>query len=193
MTDMSLLIAIDWPYFLGIMAGLIVIAWYGGSRLTGVEKDVSWLKKTVDKIDNKVSELSIKFGNEEKKLFNSSSPIQLTPKGDVILRESGLRAYLDNIKSNLLRACEDKRDSNPYEVQQCIFDLFDSMQFDPEFNNELKKYAYESGIEMDILRRVGAIYFRDLCLVHFGMNVSDIDNHKPEREKQQSGQHPPTA
>ena len=34
---------------------------------------------------------------------------------------------------------------------------------------------------MNIMRRIAAIYFRNLCLNEFGMKTEDIDIHDPEK------------
>lgn len=184
MADTSLIISIDWPYALGIVGTLIWLAWMGSGRLTKVENDVSWLKKdvtglkkTVEKIDSKIRELSIKLSNEEEQFFGTNSPIKLNPEGQKILHESGLQKYIDTHKEEFIKTCEEKRSSNSYEVQQHIFNMFDSIEFESEFDNKVKEYAYSNGLEMEIIRRVGAIYFRDICLGEFGMNPADIDNH----------------
>ena len=80
------------------------------------------------------------------------------------LNDSGLKAYIDANSEQLLNFCEEKQSINPYEVQKHIFAMFDALQFTPDVEDRVKKFAYEQGTTMAILRRVGAIYLRNICL-----------------------------
>jgi hypothetical protein len=66
-------------------------------------------------------------------------------------------------------------------VQQHIFIMFDNLKFPEPYDRKFKEYAYQNGIGMELLRRIGGIYFRDICLEKFKMNVDDIDNHKKKQ------------
>jgi hypothetical protein len=60
-------------------------------------------------------------------------------------------------------------------VQEHIFKAFDILKLDTAFEDRLKKFAYDKGTTLAVLRRVGAIHFRNLCLDNFGMNREEID------------------
>jgi len=172
----GLTIHIDWQWFLGILGALIAIAWYSGGRFSAIETSIQWLKEAVN-------ELKVNSENENTPAFGTHSPVRLNPNGEDWLVFSGLKNYIDSHKSELIKICEEKRITNPYEVQKHIFKSFDVLSFEPAFDDTLKKFAYERGITTSILRRVGAIYFRDICLNEFKMNKEDIDKHDPERQK----------
>ena len=170
-------INISWEYFLGIVAFLIGMAWYSGSRFSAIETSIQWLKDTVN-------ELKTSFDNASSTpAFGAHSPVNLTSVGEIWLTESGLKEYIDTYKEELMRDCEEKKGTNPYEVQKHVFKNFDVLTLKPEFDNKLKKFAYEKRTTMNVLRRVGAIYFRNLCLESFGMHEEDIDKHDPEKIK----------
>ena len=178
----ELSINISWEYFLGIVAFLIGIAWYSGSRFSAIETSIQWLKENVQRLTETVSELKNSADNTRAKpVFETSSPINLTKIGEVWLVESGLKRYIDSRKDNLLKDCEEKKETNPYEIQKHIFKLFDTLPFDPDFDGKLKKFAYDEGTTLNLLRRIGAIYFRNICLESFGMNKEDIDKHDPDK------------
>lgn len=153
----TLVINIDWQYFLGIMGSLIAIAYYTQGRFTTLETDVTWLKETV-------SELTIRAENVRSKLFRSSSPVSLTPAGYVALKGSGLRSYIDANRTALLGRLPRAR-SDPYERQRQIFTLFAALPFDDAIARHLNKFAFVNDISTDLLRRVGAIYLRDISSV----------------------------
>jgi len=182
----ELTINITWEYFLGIITailalmistfcGILTVAWKGSARFTALETSMQWVKDIL-------KELKISSDNESADAFGSHSPINLNKKGETWLTESGLNTYIDSHKSDLMSQCEAQRSTNPYEVQKYIFNFFDELQFDPAFDSKLKQFAFEKGTTVNILRRVGAIYFRNLCIAEFGMKAEDIDAHDPEKK-----------
>ena len=84
-----------------------------------------------------------------------------------------------------MKVCEEKKDTNPYEIEQHIFKVFDTLDFESGFEDKLKEFAFQKGTTMNIIRRVGAIYFRNICLDEYKMKREDIDRHNPEQEKSQ--------
>jgi len=125
----------------------------------------------------------IQINNTANPAFGSRSPVNLNPTGEVWLNESGLKDYLDRNKDYFLKECMGKKETNPYEVQKHTFKLFDEINLDPSFEDKLKKFAFEKGTTMAVVRRVGGIYLRNLCLENFRMNKDEIDRHDPEITK----------
>ena len=167
----ELIIKIDWVYFLGIMGALIGFAWYSGSRFGVLETDMKWVK-------DRLNDIKINTENQLIGAFARQSPVSLTDIGKRTLDESGLKKWIDDNKDNLLSFCDEKKTTNPYEVQEHIFKQFDTLKFDDTFGDKLKQFAFDKGFSMSILRRVGAIHFRDVCLENFKMKVEDIDKHR---------------
>lgn len=151
----TIVINIDWQYFLGIIGSLIAIAYYAQGRFTALETDVTWLKETL-------SELTIRAENVHAKLFKSSSPISLTPAGYVALKASGLRSYIDANRNALLGRL-DKVTSDPYELQRHIFMLFAELPLEDVVARHLNKFAFTNEVSTALLRRVGAIYLHDIA------------------------------
>lgn len=171
MGSSQILIQVDWIYFLGIIGALIAVAWYSNGRFTKIETSVGWIEKLLQG-------LKLGIDNKDVRAFETKSPVALTDTGKELLKESGVKKYVDNSLPELFENCEIKKGTNPYEVQQYIFDLFNAIAFPPEVDKKIKTFAYEKGIGVDIVRRVGAIYFRDICLDKFDMKVGDIDKHQ---------------
>jgi hypothetical protein len=112
-------------------------------------------------------------------LFQNNSPVGLTPKGTKILHGSELKSYIDSNIDFLQGGCSEKGNFNtPYDLQESVFNFFDSFIFPKEIENKLKTYAYNQGISMDAMRRIGAIYFRDICLAQQGFKPEDLDKTK---------------
>lgn len=106
-------------------------------------------------------------------LFGSHSPISLTKAGLQSLTKSGLKHYIDDNIELLISACDHLGTlDTPYDVQQAAFQLFDEHEFPEDVDNTLKTYAFNTGACTEVLRRVGAIYFRDICLERLGFRDS---------------------
>ncbi|MES2995025.1 MAG: hypothetical protein V4681_03275 [Patescibacteria group bacterium] len=169
-----LLIQVGWEYFLGVMLALITVAWYSSGRFTKLETSMEWVRETL-------GELKVNADNARTPVFAAHSPVNLNALGETWLVESGLKEYIDARTTDFVGFCKEKRDTNPYEVQKHVFQLMDTYLFDQAFDDKLKKFAYEKGTSMAVIRRMAGIYIRNLCLEDFGMNRDDIDIHDPER------------
>jgi hypothetical protein len=170
MTGAELINAIGIP---SIVAALIFI----GAKLN----TLNTLKNDLDKnIKPDLKDVRERFATLEGKaanLFQTLSPISLTDKGREYLEASGLKAYINANKTLLMDKCDHTNTmSTPYDVQQTTFALFDELDFPKDIEKQLKNYAYNQGATMDALRRVGALYFRDLCLEEHGFKSEDIDS-----------------
>ncbi len=172
-------INIDWPFFLGILGVIVLVAYHASGRFTALETSMDWVKDILN-------DLKVSVDNVNIQVFGNKSPINLTEVGEAWLRESGFKEYLDANKSVLMKGCEEKKGMNPYEVQRHVFKMFEDLRLDPAFEDRLKKFAFEKGSNMSTVRRVGAIYFRNLCLSEFGMQTEDIDKHDPKKKTEKN-------
>jgi len=148
-------ISINWEYFLGLVGTLICIAYYANGRFTRLETSVEWLTETF-------RGLKIASENSTAKLFGVSSPVALTHAGRRVLSQSGLKSYIDTPKERLAPRCGQGPSLDRYEVQTSAFRIFTDWKFDRPFEHRLNEFAFANGMSPDLLRRVGAIYLRDL-------------------------------
>jgi len=153
----SLTVNISWEYFLGIMGSLIGVAYYTSGRFTRIETNVQWLTDTI-------RDLTIRAENVSTKLFDTSSPVTLTAEGRRFLQHSGLKSYIDARKGELVDRVSAKAASDPYTVQESAFHLLSTIAFEDRFTQRLKRFAFANGVSTDLLRRVGAIYLRDMAV-----------------------------
>lgn len=147
-------INISWEFFLTAIGSLIALAYYANGRFTGLETNVEWLKDTV-------SELLINAENVRTKLFEHGSPVALTATGYQVLQRSGMRSYVDAKRPALLSAL--RRSSDRYDLQHRAFRLFAGLRLEAPVAHHLQEFAFANGISTDLLRRVAAIYLRDLA------------------------------
>jgi hypothetical protein len=152
-----LIINISWEYFLGILGSLIAIAYYTNGRFSVLETDVGWLKDTI-------SQLLIDAENVRTKLFKNGSPVELTATGYHVLQRSGLKSYIDAKRQTLLSSLNAKPKTDPYELQRRAFRLLAGLAFEDIVAQHLNRFAFNNGISTDLLRRLGAIYLRDIAV-----------------------------
>lgn len=165
-------IQINWIYFLGIIGSFILVAWYSNGRFTKLETDVDWIKSLL-------KNLKILFGNKDVQAFEKQSPIELTPKGEELLEKSGLKEYISNKRNDFISKCKSAKNVHTaYDVQEYIFNLIDEWKFNADFEKKLKNYSYKKGVELDIMRRIGGIYLRNICLSKMNLDKQDIDKHE---------------
>jgi hypothetical protein len=151
------MIYIDWPYFLGIIGTLIALAYYANGRLTRIETNFDWLADAV-------RDLAIKAENASVKAFEIASPISLTATGEQLLRDSGFKSYIDHRRDELTTRLRARAPLDLYTIQESAFRLCDRISLEDHFARYLNKFAYRNGTSTDLLRRVGAIYLRDIAV-----------------------------
>jgi hypothetical protein len=165
-----LTISINWEYFLGIIGTLIALSYYANGRFTRIETNFEWLADAV-------RELTIKAENLSARAFDAHSPVSLTESGEQLLRDSGLKSYIDRRKDDLTVQLRAMAPLDLYTVQENAFRLFHHIPLEEQFARQLKRYAFRTGTSTDLLRRVGAIYLRDVAIApHYACNNSPISN-----------------
>lgn len=150
-------INIGWEYALGIIGALIALAYYANGRFTRLETNFDWLADAV-------RDLTIKLENVSSRAFEIASPVSLTATGEQFLRDSGLKSYIDRRRDELLAQLEVRVPLDSYIIQKDAFHLFDRISFNEPFTRQLNAYAFRRGVSTHLLRRVGAIYLRDIAV-----------------------------
>jgi hypothetical protein len=152
-----LAIDISWEFFFGIIGTLITLAYFANGRVTRLETNFDWLA-------NAVRDLAIKMENVSAKAFEIGSPLSLTATGEQLLRDSGLKSYIDRHRDELTAQLRANAPFDLYTIQEREFRLFDHISLDESFARHMNKCAFRSGTSTDLLRRVGAIYLRDITV-----------------------------
>lgn len=149
---------------------------YIGTKLKTLDKLESDVENVIKPDLKDVRERFATLEGKSADLFAQHSPISLTEKGEKILSESGLKDFISSNEEVLHARCKKDRDMDtPYDIQQAAFEFLDAYEFDKSIDDQLKTYAFNQGITMDSVRRIGAIYFRDLCLAKSGHQPEDLD------------------
>lgn len=124
---------------------------------TRIETNFEWLADTV-------RDLTIKAENISARAIDTRSPISLAQTGEQLLRDSGLKSYIDRRRDELTQQLRARAPLDLYSIQEGAFRFFHRAHLDPTFTRQLNKYDFRTGTSVDLLRRVGAIYLRDLTI-----------------------------
>jgi hypothetical protein len=46
----------------------------------------------------------------------------------------------------------------------------------------LKNFSFTEGVELDLMRRIGGIYLRNICLSEMNLDKQDIDKYEEKSE-----------
>ena len=172
--------ALEWVNTFIVALGLPTVLGaflYIGRKLQVLET----LKKEVD--DNirpdlkDVRERLATWEGKNAGLYQAQSPISLTEQGVRYLEQSGLKAFIDEHHDALMQQVDhDRSMQSPYDVQQIAFEFFDELELPDSLEKKTKNFAFNHGISMDALRRIGGIYFRDLCLTAHNFRAEDLQD-----------------
>lgn len=109
-------------------------------------------------------------------IFQAMSPVSLTALGTKLLEDSFIKSYVDShlakLEKLVLESCHSK---TAYDIQNSAFNLLAAYEFDTNTEEKLKDFVFQQGVEMNILRRVGAIYLRDILLKKYKLELKDAD------------------
>lgn len=156
---------------------IVAVLIYIGRKLQALDG----LEKTVEKeIKPDLKNVRERFSALEGRLSGytkSFSPIALTPEGESLLEGSRLKTYIDEHQDTMLNFCMENLDMDTaYDIQESIFYYFEhELTFDEAYEKEMKEYAYAQGVSMEVIRRLGAIYFRDICLRRLQKDIGEVD------------------
>lgn len=164
MADTNIVINVGSWQAVGLGGTVLVGAWWIGNHFGSLKEAVRQFGERLTNLEGRVD-----------LAFKSSSPLTLLPKGEKILNESNLKKWIDDRKDHLIDRCKaEGSTSNPYDIQTAAFRIFDEIDFG-DFEAELKTAAYNAGVPMNIVRRIGGIYFRDVCLQEHGYDKKSLD------------------
>lgn len=158
-----------------------VIGWFLKDKLGELVKADKRLEDKADSIDSKVDKIDGRVANIEGRMgigyATSSSPIRLTSKGEELLSLCGAKEIVDkeeNKKRIIDKILADPKPTNAYDAQEKVKQIIKEMANDPIFV-PLKNYAFQKGIDLDVILNIISIYFRDFALEKLGFKTEDLD------------------
>ena len=159
MSGTELIIKIDMVYFLGILGTILTLAWIFSKKLSVIETSITLIKRELGRLWNGISSMESRLAGAE----GSKSPLNPTHLGWKWLNESDLTKIIDEEKKTWL--LQNLRNSLPpdytdYDVQEVARRVMVSLK-DDSLMKDVKQYAFEHGIDIEMLLRLGGLLLRD--------------------------------
>jgi hypothetical protein len=137
-----------------VCGSIVGAAWYASGKFSRTETSIEGLDTRLTNIESYINDVT-----------KTASPISLTEKGNKALQDSGLKDFIDKNKEAFILECQKNHNmKSDYDIQISAFKYFDNIFFGDEFDKKIKDYAFNNGLNMDVMRRIGGIYYRDICL-----------------------------
>lgn len=147
----------------------IVVALLGvcGYFLKKIMDDTAKLKNEVKPIAPAIVEIQGKFMQAGHTILfpltvAPGSPLHVTEYGNKLLKESGFYDVLNQYRDELIDLVKGRHPKTNYDIQQRSIEVVEEMlESDDEMAVSLKEYAYNSGVNLDILSFPAGIALRD--------------------------------
>lgn len=130
-------------------------------------KFISPIKKSVSRITNACIEMQTLMGVDGTQLRHHlteapGSPLQPTQYGKKLIVESGLEKILDDQKGVLRAALSKLLPPTPteYDIQEKSRELLISQKDEP-IMGPVKQYAYQNGLNIEVILNTGGLWLRD--------------------------------
>lgn len=134
-------------------------------RLKAVEKSIDAdikpeLKSLGGRIDKVLTNvLALKL--DQSGAVEGQSPRALTPKGERILNDSGIKELVDAKLGDIISEVKKKKPDNEYRIEQGVIESVRNLSNDATLKDTIEEGAFNSGTTVDVVLFVGAIYIRD--------------------------------
>lgn len=113
------------------------------------------------------------------------SPLSLTEIGHKISRELKIMEMIDDHWAEIELQIAKKSPTNPYDIQTVAMDIaracFENLFSNDEKNN-IKTYAYNTGMNLLQIYPVIGIEIRNKYFKKNGIKIDDVDKHQPKNK-----------
>lgn len=145
-------------------------------RIKYLVKDIDEIKPKISKLETVLNEMKPKFDilwKEE--IAPAHSPRRLNEKGESILNQSGIKKMIEDKTEWVLNQVKEKRPQNAYQAQEIIIETILMLKNDTTLKDKLENGAFVTGVDIDTVLFVGAIYIRDKILERLNFKIEDLN------------------
>ena len=133
------------------------------------KKEISKVKLRTTKLEQDMATTRVIFSSDfgvDFSMFDSDSPLSLTPKGMRILKSSGFVKFYKENSDYFLRKIKKHKPQRPAQIDRISNEIMFDMRGKKLQNikADMEDTAYEAGIELLVLQRAAAIYLRDKAI-----------------------------
>lgn len=149
---------------LSIIAALLGVCGY---FLKKIMDDTTKLKAEIKPIAPAIVEIQGKFTSAGHEILfpltvAPGSPLHVTEYGNKLLDESGFYDVLHHHRDELVNLVKERQPKTNYDIQQRSIEVIEEViESDDEMAVSLKEYAYNSGVNLDIITYPAGIALRD--------------------------------
>lgn len=141
-------------------------------------KDIRDNIKEYKKIGERISRIEGRVTMRNPDLYEKNSPISLTDKGVLLLKESGTEAHIQKNRESLLQHF--KKINNPLDIQDNAEIL---MEQELKKDDRVKEYVFLNGESMKDVAGVAGIALRDIVFEEKGIEIKREKVHHEKKEK----------
>lgn len=151
-----------------------------------LKKEVSELKKEVKELSKDLTTCSTivdertNRGTDSSSYTKRKSPLALNEKGEDLLKKSGIDKFVLENKDELVEKIKKINPKTAYDVQSSARKVVESLAGDDRFI-PFKNFAFNEGLDIDIIFTIMSIYFRDIALPLLGFQYDQIDKSDPAK------------
>ncbi|MBA7533427.1 hypothetical protein ES705_25666 [subsurface metagenome] len=154
-------------------------------KIPRIEREIDSLKTVLEPIHDinmTVEGLTRKIDKlNESDYVGGKSPMILNPKGEKVLKESGISYFVEEHYDEILNLVKAGNTSNAYKAEGTIINILKSYKNRDEYIGELETRAFKSGTDVSTLLFVAAIHIRDKIFKSLNLEVVDIDKDKQKK------------
>ena len=150
-----------------LLVGHFVVFIYKWGR---INEKVDGIKEKIDKRDKhgeRLAALEQNAGLWNKENTRNDSPVSLTEKGVLLLKESGAEEFVERNKNDLLKHFEHV--DEPFDIQEKSLEIVEQ---ELRKDKKVKEYLFQNGAKgMGEVVEVAGIALRDIVLEHKGIAI----------------------
>ena len=161
-----------------ILTTIFIMAKYK-EKVDTIEKAVTKLQTdlhhTEMELRSCVTKLDERTAAAPKQYTKSESPITVTKEGESVLERSGAKKFILENLAEFTNKVLVKKPKSAYDVQEFSKIVFEEIKDEDRFVT-FKNFAFQEGIDLDVLFIVMGITLRDLILPITKFNTEDLEN-----------------
>ena len=166
---------------LGISITVLLVAFAAIFKLGNWYGEVNSDRKRYDQVIEDIRRELGEIRKDIKDIFRrlppepttSTSPIRLSDIGEQISNDIDAKAWAEEMAQNLIG---EAKGMTPYRVQELSFDHASSFEPDNALLDRMQQSSFETGIDLEGVRRVLGVELRDRLLQLNGKLESSSDN-----------------
>ena len=146
-----------------VLGSVLACTWHLSRILAKIDQRVGNIEKKTSKYDELIEDM-VRMRTEVDIYLKKESPLKVTDEGEAFLKRSGARGYIEKYRKNLLKDFSNIHE--PFNIQEKAVEIMNNNLRGEE---DVTKFVYENGEDMERLAKVAGVALRDIVLKEKGM------------------------